>query len=172
MMPHAQTVTRWQRCLGYARFHMCFKSAWALFVLLGLCAAPCGAASSASSAVSDSLATSVGSVSDSVKNSSDSSSQNKRVAEGNYRIIEIIEIAQAPAGTVRLTLRAMAGDAEFFLLLPQQTVAQNQLARGHTVNVQHRIYGLQFSKAETGQAFFLALEDSSLRELQSVPLAL
>ena len=169
MMPHAQTLTPWQRCLGYARFHMCFKSALAFFVMLGLCVAPCGAASSASSAVSDSLATSVGSVSDSVKNSSDSSSQTKRVAEGDYKIIEI---AQAPAGAVRLTLRALADDAEFFLLLPQQTVAQNQLAPGHTVSVQHRIYGLQFSKAETGQAFFLAHEDSSHRELQTVPLAL
>ena len=151
---------------------MCCKFALALFVLLGLCAAPCGAASSASSAVSDSLATSVGSVSDSVKNSSDSSSQNKRVAEGDYKIIEITEITQAAAGTVRLTLRGTADGAEFFLLLPQQTVAQNQLAPGHTVSVHHRTYGLQFSKAETGQAFFLALEDSSHRELQSVPLAL
>ena len=91
------------------------------------------------------------------------------MAEGNYTITDV---AAGPAGTLRLTLRAVAGDAEFFLLLPQQTMATNQLAQGHTVNVQHRGYGLQFSKAESGQAFFLALEDSSHRELQSVPLAL
>ena len=167
MHKHAQTLTGWPHCLGYALFDMRMKTLAWLVLLICVSAAPCRAASSASSAVSDSLATSVGSVSDSIKTSSDSSSQNKRVAEGNYKIIEI---AQAPAGTLRLTLRAVADGAEFFLLLPPQTVAQNQLAAGHTVSVQHRTYGLQFSRAETGQAFFLALEGSSHRELQSIPL--
>ncbi len=147
----------------------------ALAALLALAAAPALAASSASSAVSDSIATSVGSSSTSIQKSSDSSSsKDDKVAEGDYRIVEV---AAAPArpGTVRLKLQAVADqtkNGEFFLFMPQEAYEQSHLGPGHVVTAKPRPYGLQFTHAASQQAVFLVLDDERHRELQTKVVSL
>jgi hypothetical protein len=147
-----------------------------LAVSLGLVGTAAMAASSASSAVSDSFATSVGSISTSIQKSSDSSSsKDDKVAEGDYRIIEIAA-APARAGMVRLKLQAVAAEAgkagEFFLYMPQEAFEQSHLAAGHVVTARPRAYGLQFTRAASEDAFFLVLDDERHRELQTRPVQL
>jgi hypothetical protein len=129
--------------------------------------APCRAEGSASSASSAGSA-SVGSLSDSVRGSSNSSSRDDRVAEGDYRIVEVAELAGRP-GQLRLTLQAAAANAgdepAFFLDLPKRATEQPGLARGDVISARHRPYGLEFARADTRQAFFLALADDWFREL-------
>jgi len=143
----------------------------AFFALLfAVAAVPCRAESFASSASSAGSASS-GSVSDSFEGSSDASS-NKKVAEGDYRIIDV---AHAPRpGMLRLRLQATAGGKadEFFLNLPQQAFAEHGLAAGDVVSARHRPYGLEFARSDTRTAFFLVLADDWHRELGSNAVAL
>ncbi len=140
-------------------------------------AAPAWAASSASSAVSDSITTSVGSISNSIQKSSDSSSgKDEKVAEGDYKIIEV---AAAPArpGTVRLKLQPVADGAtaakgEFFLFMPQEAFEQSRLGPGHVVTAKPRPYGLQFTQAASQKVFFLVMDDEQYRELQTKVVSL
>ncbi len=127
-------------------------------------------ASSASSAGSASS----GSVSDSIHGSSGSSTGDKPVAEGDYRIVAVADMADRP-GKLRLTMHATApqGEAtEFYLDLPRQTLAQQGLAAGDVVSARHRPYGLEFARADTQTAFFLVLADDWHRELDSNPVTL
>ncbi len=127
--------------------------------------------SSASSAASQS----VGSISGSIERSSNSSSGDRNVAEGEYRIIEVAEVAGQP-GTQRLTLQAVkpAGAAtdEFFLYVPQPVVEQGKLAAGGLVLARQKPYGLEFAHAKTLKGFFMALKDEWYRELQTRPVSL
>ncbi len=142
----------------------------AMFLALGT--APVLAASSASSAASDSITTSVGSVSDSIQKSSNSSSgKDEKVAEGDYRIVEVAAATQRP-GTVRLKLQAVAdgtnkGAGEFFLFMPQEAFDQSHLGPGHVITAKPRPYGIQFTRAASQQAIFLVLDDERHRELQT-----
>ena len=146
--------------------------------LLSLCVAATPAlraesfASSASSAGSASSA----SLSDSVQGSSQSSTGNDRVAEGDYRVIEIADVADRPQHQ-RLRLEALrregdAAPAWFTLDLPRGTVEAQALVTGHLVAARHRPYGLEFAHAHTRQAFFLALADDWQRELAPRPIGL
>ena len=132
---------------------------------------PASSASSASSAGSQSVA----SISGSIKGSSNSSSGDANVAEGEYRIIEVADVAEQP-GTQRLKLQAMkasgTADDEFFLYLPQQVVEQGRLAAGGVVVAKHKPYGLEFAHATTLKGFFMALKDEWYRELQTRPVSL
>ena len=153
-----------------------FRQVLAPFTML-LCAAaaPCIAASSAASSASTSLQASSGGISTSIEKSSDSSSKDKKVAEGDYRIIDIAAVAERP-GTLRLKLRLLAAapgaDGEFFLLLPTAVADEARLAEGTVVTARHRPYGLEFAQGEPRQAFFLALSDDWIRELQTTAVAL
>ena len=150
-----------------------------LALLLAVAGAPALAASSASSAASDSITTSVGSSSTSIQKSSDSSSsKDDKVAEGDYKIIEVAAATQRP-GTVRLKLQAVAdgknkgaGAGEFFLFMPQEAFEQSRLAPGHVVTARPRAYGLQFTRAASQDAFFLVLDDEQYRELQTKVVSL
>jgi hypothetical protein len=124
-------------------------------------------ASSASSAGS----ASVGSLSDSISGSSRSSSPDNKAAEGDYRVIEVAEIAARP-GMLRLQLQAMTpreGDGPIWLTLPQQALAPKALVPGDIVSAQRRPYGIEFARgaraAPDREAFFLALADDWLGEL-------
>lgn len=128
------------------------------------------AESSVASSASESLAQSVGSSSTSIQKSSDSSSKNNRVAQGDYQVIDMAELADQP-GVMRVHLKAEAGD-DFFLLLPRQAAERGRLAAGKTVTASQRPYGLQFAAADTQQAFFLVLDDAWHRELQTLPVTL
>jgi hypothetical protein len=129
---------------------------------------PAHAESFASSASSAGSASS-GSVSDSIGGSSNSSSgDKKKVAAGQYRVIDI---AQAPgkADKMRLTLREAAGghDGEFFLDVPNRVLADQPLVAGNLVDVRERAYGYEFANVQTQRPFFLALHDDWYSELRS-----
>lgn len=144
----------------------------ALGLAAGLLGLPAWAASSASSASSDAASTSVGSVSTSFEKSSDSSSKGTKVADGEYRIIELAAAEQRP-GTVRLKLQAVAAqgdDDAFVLYLPQPALDAGRLSLGEVVSARQRDYGLEFAKAD--KAFFLVLQDAWYRELQTQPVRL
>jgi hypothetical protein len=129
-------------------------------------ATPCRADSVASSASSAGSA-SVGSLSNSIQGSSNSSSPAEQVAEGDYRIIEVAELADRP-GMRRLTMQATTRPGEAGALkldLPAQALASRGLATGNIVNVRHRPYGLEFAHADSREAFFLVLADEWHREL-------
>ncbi|MDO9074080.1 MAG: hypothetical protein Q7U73_12525 [Rubrivivax sp.] len=146
----------------------------ALTLLLGAIALPAAAASSTSSASSDSVSTSVGSSSTSLETSSDGSSGGeKRVADGDYRIIEVAD-APARAGTVRLKLHAVADEVaataktnEFFLYMPQEAYDQSRLGQGSVVTAKARAYGLEFANTAAKKPFFLVVADEWFRELQT-----
>ncbi|MGZ3182047.1 MAG: hypothetical protein ACXU8N_06355 [Telluria sp.] len=141
-------------------------------LLAATCALPAHADSIASSASSAGSASS-GSISDSIGGSSNSSNGNKRVAAGEYRVIDIAR-APAKADTTRLTLRATAAGAaqEFTLDVPDRALADRAVGKGELVQVNERPYGYEFAHADTQRAFFLALEDKVYRELASRPVTL
>ena len=134
-------------------------------------ALPCSAESLASSASSAGSA-SLGSLSESVKGSSNSSSPADKVAEGDYRVIEVAAVAERP-GMLRVTLQAQAaardGEGPLWLVLPQQALGQRELVPGDTVSAKHRPYGIEFARVARGgaarEAFFLVLADDWINEL-------
>ena len=118
-------------------------------LLCGAIALPCAAdslTSSASSAGSASLG--------SISNSSTSSSPKDKVAQGDYRVVDIAAVAERP-GLMRLTMQAANNTTQsepFFLDLQQQAVAQQHLAVGDVLSARHRPYGLAFTRAGDGAA--------------------
>jgi type IV secretory pathway TrbL component len=143
-----------------------FSRALCLAAFALACAAPTHATSLTSSASSAGSASS-GSISDSIGASSNSSSDDKRVAAGDYRVIDIAQ-APAKADTTRLTLRAAAGPArEFTLDVPNRALAERAVNKGELVQVSERVYGFEFAHADTKRSFFLALQDDWYRDLAS-----
>ena len=114
-------------------------------------------ASSASSAGSASL----GSLSDSSQGSSKSSTGGTKVAEGDYKVIEVATLADRP-GMLQLKLQATAQSSEqgaLWLTLPARALTQRGLVAGDVVNASNRPYGVAFAYADSHTAFFLALAD-------------
>jgi hypothetical protein len=147
----------------------------ACLALLGTTlAAPARAESFASSASSAGSA-SLGSLSDSIGNSSRASSPDNRTADGDYRVIEVAELAEKP-GMLQLTLQAVQDPArEFTLKLPREALGRNGMAVGAVVHARNRPYGLEFARlndAQTREAFFLVLADDWHKELDSRRVAL
>ena len=140
-------------------------------IAIAACAVPSHATSFTSSASSAGSASS-GSVSDSIGSSSNSSSDDdKKVAAGEYRVIDVVQ-APAKPGTTRITLRAAdapaAGPArEFTLDVPDRALAQRPVNAGELVQVSERVYGYEFAHADTRRSFFLALQDDWYRDLGS-----
>jgi hypothetical protein len=137
--------------------------------LLLAAALPCRAESFASSASSAGSA-SLGSLSDSIHDSSHSSTH--KVAEGDYRIVDVA--AAGRPDTLRLKMRHVAhgeGDAAIIYLdVPRGALGERTAAPGEIVGVRHRPYGYEFAWADTRVAFFLALSDEWRRELEPRPL--
>ena len=149
-----------------------FSRAICLAALAGACALPAHA-DSASSVASSAGSASSASISDSIGASSDSSSGDRRVAAGDYRVIQV---AQAPSkpDTTRLTLRATAaGPArEFYLDVPNRALAARGVHTGELVRVNERVYGYEFAHGDDQRPFFLALQDDWYRELGSKKVAI
>lgn len=124
-------------------------------------------ASSASSAGSASS----GSVSDSFRGSSNSSTGGRQTADGDYRIIEV---AKAPdrAGIARLTLQADDPQQRVVLDLPQAIVDRQALGAGGVVELKNRVYGIEFARGDTREAFYLVLADDWHGELAARPVSL
>ena len=141
----------------------------ALALCTGMAAAPAWAASSASSASSEGSSASVGSSSTSFEKSSDSSSPAEKKAEGPYRIVQMAAADTQP-DKMRLTLKAVNGDHQFVLLVPQETVQQAGLAAGGVITARARDYGVQFALAGKAEPFFLVLDDARFDELKTRPV--
>lgn len=125
-------------------------------------------ASSASSAGSASS----GSVSDSLAGSSNSSQDNKRkVADGEYRIIQIAATPER-AGRTRVTMLADDPQQRVVLDLPQSTFDQQALAAGDVMYARNRVYGIEFGRGDTRQPFYLVLADEWYGELASRPVGI
>ena len=140
-------------------------------VLLGIAmTAPCRADSLTSSASSAGSA-SVGSLSDSIKGSSNSSSGDKKVADGDYQVLEVAALPERPGMLrVRMQSHVAAGDDEstaFLLDLPRKALGPRGLAAGDIFSVHNRPYGLEFARAQTREAFFLVLNDDWYSDLES-----
>ena len=150
-----------------------------LVLVAGAIALPAGAGSlvTSSAAGGSSASSAASSASESSKDSSTSSSTNQRVAEGPYKIVDMVAVADRP-GTMRLRLQALAdaGDAgaagEFVLDLPALTADQSRLASGQTVIARQRVYGTEFAHGDSHKPFFLVLSDGWSRELVSNPVLL
>ena len=124
--------------------------------------------SSASSAGSASS----GSISDSLNGSSNSSGGDKRkVADGEYRIIQI---AATPDRTdrTRITMQANDPQQRIVLDLPQITFDKQQLTVGDAMYAQNRSYGIEFGRSDKHQPFYLVLADEWYGELASRPVSL
>ena len=141
--------------------------ALALALAAAACTLPAHADSVASSASSAGSASS-GSISDSIGGSSNSSHNDRRVAAGQYRVIDVAQ-APAKAGTTRVTLRAVAGGpaTEFWVDVPDRALADRRVDKGAVVQVNERVYGYEFAYGDTNKPFFLALQDAWYRELSS-----
>jgi hypothetical protein len=133
-------------------------------------ALPCRADSFASSASSASSA-SVGSLSDSIRDSSKSSTD--KVAEGDYRVMDVAA-AERP-DTLRLKMqhadRTGGEGAVIYLDVPRQALGHRAPAPGDVVGVRLRPYGYEFAWADTREAFFLALAADWRRELDARPVS-
>jgi len=123
--------------------------------------------SSASSAGSASS----GSVSDSLAGSSNSSNKGNKVADADYRIIDI---AATPGreGRARITMQTDDAQQRVVLDLPQATFDQQPLALGDAMYAHNRVYGVEFGRADNRQPFYLVLADEWYGELASRPLSL
>ena len=125
-------------------------------------------ADSLTSSASSAGSASSNSISDSIGGSSKSSNGDRRVAAGQYRVIDVAQ-APAKAGTTRVTLRAVAGGpaTEFWVDVPDRALAERRVDKGAVVQVNERVYGYEFAYGDTNKPFFLALQDAWYRELSS-----
>lgn len=135
-------------------------------------------ASTAASSASSAGSASVGSLSDSVQGSSRSSAAKGQVAEGDYRVADVVALADAP-DRVQLKLDPLEGASPqaspVVLRIPRKALDAHPLAAGDTVRVSHRSFGLEFARrlqAGATEPFYLALSDDWLRDLQARPLTL
>jgi hypothetical protein len=140
------------------------------------CAAPltCLAESSAASSISDSISQASGSISDSLKGSSHSSSPDNKQVKGDYKVIDMAEVADKP-GFVELHLMPATGanvGAEVYLTLPREAVEQGHVGTGAVVTALQRPYGIEFAANQPRAAFFLALADDVARDMKMAPVAL
>jgi hypothetical protein len=124
-------------------------------------------ADSAVSSASSAGSASIGSLSDSSRGSSRSSNRRNDVAEGDWRVVEVAELAERP-GVLRVRLQppapAPAGGVDALEVdVPQRTLAPRPLAAGDLVRVRHRPYGVEL--ARVAEPFFLLLDDDWRREL-------
>ena len=133
-----------------------------LITTLALAAATAAQADSFVSSAAGAGSASSGSVSESFKQSSGSSSGGERHAEGRYRVTEVARAEEA--GKLRLTLRR-DGAEPVELTLPRQALDARAVNVGDEVQATPQPYGTAFAHADTGQAFYLVLEDAWHREL-------
>jgi len=140
-------------------------------LLVGIAASlPCGADSLASSASSAGSA-SIGSLSDSIHDSSHSSTH--KVAEGDYRIVEVAPADRPDMLRLKMQHGARADDgAVIYLDVPRPALADRAAKVGDVVGARQRPYGYEFAWADTGVAFFLVLAADWQREIEPRPVQL
>lgn len=117
-------------------------------------------ASSASSAGSASS----GSISDSLSDSSNSSKDGDKVANGDYRVVDIARTPER-AAFMRVTMRTEDLTQRVVLDLPVEVLNKQAIKEGDFIHAQRRAYGFEFSRADTKEAFYLVLADNWHDEL-------
>jgi hypothetical protein len=150
------------------------KSLATLALLAGTAPLTCLAASSAASSVSDSLTQSSASISNSITDSSHSSSPDNKQAQGDYKVIDVAEVANQP-GYVELHLMPVATNTvgqEIYLRLPRAAADQGHVGNGATVTALQRPYGIEFAANQPRAAFFLALADDVVQDMKLAPVTL
>lgn len=128
-------------------------------------------ADSFTSSASSAGSASSGSVSGSLRGSSNSSTGGDKTADVDYRIIEV---AKAPdrAGIARITLQADDPQQQVVLDLPQAIAEQQGLGRGDRVHARRHVYGFEFTRGDTREAFYLVLADDWYNDLAARPVSL
>jgi hypothetical protein len=154
----------------------CFKPALTLATAAVMAFASLSALADPTSSASSLASQSVGSSSTSVEKSSDSSSGGKKVAQGQYQVIDVAALADQP-DMMRVHLQAATPGAtqEVFLLVPRLAAERGQLVVGQLIEAQDKPYGLAFVTVHNAIAatpFFLVLDDQWHRELNSRPVVL
>ncbi|MFC0169024.1 hypothetical protein ACFFKC_13145 [Pseudoduganella danionis] len=145
---------------------------WQLAVIACAFVTASAQADSSVSSASSAGSASSGSVSDSLSSSSNSSGGNQRkVADGNYHIIDIAAMP-GHADRTRLTLQGEQPDQQVVLDLPHSTFAAQHLGRGDRMYAQNRVYGIEFGRSDQRQPFYLVLADAWYGELASRPVSL
>jgi hypothetical protein len=116
--------------------------------------------------LSDSVSGTVQSVSNSVSRSSNSSSNAVKVAEGDYRVVDVAMVEGQP-DKMRLKLEAvaMANEPQLYLFVPRHDYDQARLNNGQIVTASKRPYGLAFSLAHVAQPFAVVLDQDWKNDL-------
>lgn len=126
-------------------------------------------AESFTSAASSAGSASSGSVSASLHGSSNSSKGEEKTANGDYRIVDVAQLPDQ-AGQVRVTMVADASQQRIALDLPAAVFTQQGLGRGDYVHAERRVYGFEFARKDTREAFYLVLADNWHDELAPRPV--
>ena len=135
-----------------------FKRIPALLCLAWAMALGPAHAESLASSASVSASGSSGSVSDSIEGSSKSSKGGKKVAEGEYRIIDVTLDTHPLRGDIA-RIRLQGEHGEFVLRMPRETAERSRLTAGNRVMVTERSWGYRFSLTGQPAPFYLALND-------------
>jgi hypothetical protein len=128
-------------------------------------------ADSFTSSASSAGSASSGSVSTSLRGSSNSSTGGDKTAEVDYRIIDVGD-APDRAGITRITLQADDPQQQVVLDLPRVIAQQQRLGRGDRVHARRHVYGFEFARGDTREAFYLVLADDWYDDLAARPLSL
>ena len=123
------------------------------------------------SSISDSISQASGSISDSLKDSSHSSSPDNKQVKGDYKVIDVAEVADRP-GYVELHLQPVAAGDEIYLRLPRAAADRGHVGKDAIVTAIRRPYGIEFAANQPRAAFFLALADDVARDMKMAPLSL
>ncbi len=126
-------------------------------------------ADSSTSSASSMASESSGSVSTSLKGSSTSSSGEDKVADADYRVIHLAALPEQ-AGMARVTMETDGAKHRLVLDLPQAALDKARLEKGDLVRASNRVYGYEFARSDTRQAFFLVLADNWYNDLAARPV--
>lgn len=142
----------------------------ALFQLSGASLAAESLAGS-SAAGGSSASSAASSASDSASASSNSSTQLVTDARGPYRVVMIAPV-QDDRKLVRVTLEQEQASNTLHLRLPRAVAERAGLMPGATVVATPRPYGVQFSRADQAEPFFLVIHDEVHQEFAQTPVRL
>jgi hypothetical protein len=108
-------------------------------------------------------------VSASFKGSSTSSSGDNKVADADYRVINLAAVPD-DAGMTRVTMQTDDTSHRIVLDLPKAAWNKAELDKGDLVRASNRVYGYEFARSDTRKPFFLVLADNWFNDLVARPV--
>lgn len=148
------------------------RTGLAVFLLqLGSAALAAESLAGSSAAGGSSASSAASSASDSASASSNSSTKLVTDAQGPYRVV-MITPALDDERIVRVTLEQGQASDTLQLRLPRVVAERAGLLPGDTVIAMPRPYGVQFSRADQTEPFFLVIRDEVHREFAQTPVRL